>query len=70
MRQSIHDTNMSYIETCTIVIDILHIGRTGVLVDGLHYLQPQKKHPLRRHKGTCNSTPLPSDTLIIAVFLC
>ena len=43
MRQSIHDTNMSYIETCTIVIDILHIFRNGVLVDGLHYLEPQKK---------------------------
>ena len=64
--------NMSYIETCTVVIDILHIhdiGRIGVLVDGIHYLEPQK-HPLRCHKGTRNSALLRSDTLIIAVFLC
>ena len=31
MQQSIHDTNMSYIDTCTIVIDKCYIGGTGVL---------------------------------------
>ena len=37
MRQSIHDTNMPYIDTCTIVIDIFYIGRAGVLVDGIRF---------------------------------
>ena len=34
------------------------IGMTGVLVDGIHYLEPQKYHPSHHHKGTCNSTPI------------
>ena len=36
-----------------------HIGWTGVLVDGIHYLVPQQNRHLRRHNGTCNSAPLP-----------
>ena len=55
-----NDTNMPHIDTCTIVIDISYIGRTGVLIDAIHYLEQPKKRLLllRRHKGTCNSVPL------------
>ena len=49
MRQNVHDTNMSYIGTCTIVIDIFYIGSTVVSVDGIQYLKPQNNRPLRRH---------------------
>ena len=42
MQQTIHDTSMAYTDTCTIVIDIFNIGRTGVLVDGIHSLEPQQ----------------------------
>ena len=59
MQQTIHDTSMVYTDTCTIVIDILNIGRTGVLVDGIHSLEPQQNRLLCRHKGACNSTPIP-----------
>ena len=76
MRQSIHDTNKSYIESCAIVIVIFYIGGTGSLVDGIHYLEPQEKCPLRHHKA-CAITSLfgwgrwhNCGTLIIAVFLC
>ena len=57
MQRSMCD-NMSYIETCSIVIDTFYIGRNWALTDDIHYLEPQK-HPLRRNKGTCNSAPLP-----------
>ena len=33
MQQGIHDINMSYIDTCTIVIGIFCIDSTGVLID-------------------------------------
>ena len=42
MQQSSHDTNMSHIDNCTIAIDIFCIGRTRVLVYGIHSLEPQK----------------------------
>ena len=42
MQQSIHDTNMSLIDTCTILIEMLYIGRNGVLLEGIHYLEPQQ----------------------------
>ena len=42
MQQTIHDTSMAYTDTCTIVIDIFNIGRTGVLVDVIHPLEPQQ----------------------------
>ena len=42
IRQSTHDTIMSYINTCMVVIDMFYIGMTEVLVDGIHYLEPQK----------------------------
>ena len=29
-----------------------YIGKTGVLVDGTHYLGPQQNRPLHRHKDT------------------
>ena len=41
MRQRINDTNMSYIDGCTIVINIcLLVGLE--LVNGIRYLEPQK----------------------------
>ena len=36
-----------------------YIIRTGVLVDGIHSLEPQQNRPLCRNKGTCNTAPLP-----------
>ena len=42
MQPSIHNTNMSYIDTSSIVIDIFNIGGTGVLEDSILCLEPQK----------------------------
>ena len=42
IQQSTHDTIMSYINTCMVVIYMFYIGMTDVLVDGIHYLEPQK----------------------------
>ena len=56
IRQHIH---IPFINTCTIMIDIFDVGRTGVSVNGQYYLEPQKYHPLHHHKDTRNSTPLP-----------
>ena len=59
MRQTIHDINMWYIDTCTIVIGIFYIGWNVVLVDGRHYLEPQKML-FHNHMGTCDFTPHPN----------
>ena len=60
-----------YIDTCNKIFmtPIYHTStaiqlwliffRTGVLVDGIHYLAPQQNRILRRHKSLCNSAPLP-----------
>ena len=51
----------------------LYIGRTRVLVDGIHYLEPQQNRrqnrPWRRHKGTCNSAPFLRQTDHRGVFM-
>ena len=59
MQQHVDDTNMWYIDTCAIMIDIFYIGRPGVLVNGIHRLEPQQNRLLHRHKDACNSAPLP-----------
>ena len=51
-----HRENMLCIDTCIIVIAIFYIG---VLVNGIHYLEPQNNCPLHHHKGMCNFAPLP-----------
>ena len=42
---------------CIIMIGVFYIGRTRVLVEGIHYLISQKR-ALYHHKGTCSSAPL------------
>ena len=77
MLQSIHDTNMLYIDTCKIIIHEFYIGRTGILVNGIHYLEPQKtSFPLQYGHVQLHATSLfgwgwwdNCDTLIIMVFL-
>ena len=52
MQQNINDTKMSYIDTYTIVINLFYIGRAGVSVDDMHYLEPQRNRLLRHHTST------------------
>ena len=59
MRHSIYDTNMSYIDTCTIVIDVFYIGWTVILARWHTIFGITQNHGLRPHEGMCYSAPLP-----------
>ena len=60
MCQRIHDTKMSWINTCTILFDIFSYW-WDLCLGGSWYTSfcTTNNHLLHRYKGTCNSAPLP-----------